>query len=156
MSGDGAHLGVGVARALKTILGGEPSPDKTQEETMNPVKMRDYLESATPGSYDSTAAYAGKLVLHWLLEDPRRAQGPVENEYDWGTPDPATGHSFTITNIGWYDLMKRDGIDLGSLDLTGFMWGWACNAARFCVELGPVANPAIMTIDIDKKGSNER
>ena len=31
-------------------------------------------------------------------------------------------------------------------EMTGFMWGWGVNAARRCLDLLPVHNPAILTI----------
>lgn len=45
-----------------------------------------------------------------------------------------------------YDELKDRGVAIDALDLTGFMWGWAANAARYCVELPPAPNPAIMEI----------
>lgn len=47
---------------------------------------------------------------------------------------------------GLYDVMKAEGIDLAELELTGFMWGWAVNAARKVLGDGPVPNPAIVEI----------
>lgn len=143
---DGAHLGVGAERALKTILGGEPQP--APEERQTAEQMRDEILATTvdPHTYGGTANYAAKLILEWLLADPLRAQGPAENVYDNG-PDGqmlwVDGHA-VVKERGWYDLMKADGIALDTLDLTGFMWGWAVNAARRCLELPPVPNPAII------------
>lgn len=146
MSNDGAHLGVGAKRALDTILGGEPSP--SPEEGMDPFTMRRWLLDARwplpddtddTDAYNECARYAAKLVLEWLLADPKRATSPMETEYDWDA-DPDRG----AKAVGWYDQMKADGIPIGELGLSGFMWGWAANAARYCVELPPARNPAIL------------
>lgn len=135
---DGAHLGVGAERALGTVLGNDPQP--AAEERMSAGEMAEWVMAATSAdanSYDGCARYAAKLVLTWLLEDPTRASSPPENEYD---------DAYNVTTPGWYDRMKADGSPVASLDLTGFMWGWAVNAARRCVELPPSPNPAIVSI----------
>lgn len=140
---DGAHMGVGAERALGTILGGEEQPEP--EERMDPVKMRAEIEAQEgPSDYNGTAMYAAKLILHYFLDDPARAQYPNETEYEKNA-DGSTDFS-RVKTPDLYARMKADGIDLAALDLTGFMWGWAVNAARYCVELPPVPNPAIVTI----------
>jgi hypothetical protein len=154
---DGAHQGVSAGRAIRTILGGEPEP--TEVERMSPAQMLDWLRSCPPfdrnnpevddDTYSECARYAAKLVLDWLLADPRRAQSPVETVYDWnGDPEHGVGgmNPAHVIERGWYDRMKADGIDLASLGLSGFMWGWACNAARYAVELPPAPNPALITV----------
>jgi hypothetical protein len=151
---DGAHAGVDAERALGTILGGEPAPDETGEKTMSPVEMRAKLEAQEqPEGYDGTATYAGKLILHFLLDDPSRASIPNENVYDREAfrrdGKPWDKFSDYIVQAGLYEVMRDAGepwAEVTRLDLTGFMWGWAVNAARYCVELPPVPNPAIITV----------
>lgn len=48
-----------------------------------------------------------------------------------------------VVTAGWYEQMKDQGV-MPALDLTGFMWGWAVNAALRCMELPPRPNPAII------------
>ena len=154
---DGAHLGVGAQRALDTILGGEDEP--TNEEMESVESMRGRLlgmtrEDAT--DYGSTADYAASLILQFILEDvARRMAIPTETEYDWQA-DPDHGSQGMkpefLKALGLYEVMKQAGepwSEIGDLGLSGFMWGWAVNAARRCVELPPAPNPAIVTIGGD-------
>lgn len=151
MSGDGAHLGVSADRALKTILGGAPQP--ADHERMDAATMRAWILAAEPehsrDSYEECARYAAKLVLEYLLADPVRVAIPTENVYEedesGGLVYNSTG-GLNLVTPGLYERMKADGIPLSDLGLSGFQWGWAVNAARRCVELPPVANPAILTI----------
>lgn len=144
---DGAHLGVNAKRALDTILGGEPSPTAEERQTAEEMRAEIMALTECPNTYEGTASWTAKLILEWLLANPSRAQEPSEMEYDWDA-DPDRGADgmkpgFTKA-LGWYEQMKRDGIDLADLGLSGFMWGWAVNAARRCLELPPVPNPAII------------
>lgn len=137
---DGAHIGIGAERAIGTILGGEAQP--TKDERRSPDQMRDWLLAATLNdatTYDGAARYASKLVLKYLSADPDRLSLPVENVYD---------DQYNVVTPGLYDRMKRDGIPIDDLGLTGFMWGWAVNAARYSLTAPPVPNPAILTINI--------
>ena len=143
---DGAHLGVGAARALGTILGGEPQPTEeeklTREQFAAKIRSAPKWEGAGGGEgYDATANYAARLTLEFLEAHPEWQDKPGDSNYSWqeGTP--------TLKVKGVYDAMKDAGIPMSELDLTGFMWGWAFNAARHCLGLGPVANPAILTIN---------
>jgi hypothetical protein len=125
-SPDGAHLGYDAEQALGAVLGGnQPDP----ADTMTAGEMRIWLLSATADhamdNYGECARFAGKLVLNWFLSDTSRVQ-----------TDP-------------YQDMKAAGIPLADLGLTGFQWGWAVNAARRCLELEPVDNPAILTIEME-------
>jgi len=147
---DGAHLGVSADRALGTILGGEPSPG--EEEQMGVVEFREWLElpDQEPHDYGEAARRMARVILAYFLEDPRRATYPTESEYDFAAdPDHGCqGMKPEFTNhVGLYEMMKRDGRRTDDFDgCSGFQWGWAVNAARRCVELPPVPNPAIIEI----------
>lgn len=142
---DGAHEGVAAEAAMKAAIGGEqPASVQTVQE------MAASIMAVTPddaNTYDGCARYAAKLIMEWLLEDPSRAAGPTENVYELGDDGRMVWPAVVVT-AGWYDRMKEDGHAgaLEQLGLTGFQWGWAVNAARRCVELPPVPNPAIVTI----------
>lgn len=120
---DGADMGVTPERALGTILGGQPQP--SEEEKMSPEKMRDELMKQPDdykdieGSYDSGAMWLAKQFL-LLLE------AGVEGDY----------------NV-LYDKMKEKN---GEQDygFTGFMVGWANNAARYALNRPPQPNPAFV------------
>lgn len=141
MSSDGAHLGYGPEESMKALVGGEqPTEQMTAEEMRNNILA---TTEADANTYDGCGLYAAKLILLWLLADPSRAQGPPENIYEKDA-DGKMKWPAVVTERGWYDRMKADGIKINELDLTGFMWGWAVNAARRCLELPPEPNPAII------------
>lgn len=162
---DGAHAGVGAARALDTILGNEPQPSETGEKTMSPVEMRAHIEAApAPDSaefdYDGAARFLAKHVLAYFLAHPEHAQLPASAKYEFvesrERPDgegwKECGTDYWGRTVGidlWQNCVKPSlsESDYEAVsDFTGFMWGWAVNAARYCVELPPVPNPALVTI----------
>lgn len=138
---DGAHLGVSAERALTTILGGDPPP--AEDEQMGIVEWRQWimLPDQEPLDYGEYARRVARMVLEFWLEDPQRAQIPAENVYE----EDAAG-CLTVITPGLYEVMRQHGLSLTELGITGFQWGWAVNAARRCVELPPVPNPAIITV----------
>lgn len=142
-------MGVGAERALQTILGGEDQP--SADERTTPQQMAAYLLSASSEahSYDEGARLAGRIVLEYLQMHPEDAALPADDKHEWpnGWDAPSV-----IVAPGIHGQMERKepgAIEkLRSLGLTGFMWGWAVNAAKYALDLPPVANPAIVTIDI--------
>lgn len=143
--------------AMKQAISGEPAEPYTATQLL--ADMDTVSIDNAHDSYNNASLFTAKLILTWLLEEPSRALSPIENEYalddngrmkwvdDNGNPTPLShGHAIVRTH-GWYDRMKADGYALGDLGLTGFMWGWAVNAARRCVELPSVPNPAILTLE---------
>lgn len=146
---DGAQMGVGAERALESILGDAPQP--TDEERQSADEMRAEILATTtdPQTYNGTAMFVANRILNWLIANPERAHEPTELVYDWnGDPDHGSEGlkpEYVIAQ-GWHELMKADGMWPEDTGLTGFMWGWAVNAARRCVELPEVPNPAIMEI----------
>lgn len=139
---DGAHLGVSADRALGTILGGEPSPE--EDEQMGVIEFRAYIMQPDQEAldYGEAARRVARMILEFFMADPHRATIPTETVYqqpvDWSNP--------VVLERDLYAVMKDNGIPLADLGLSGFQWGWAVNAARRCVELEPVSNPAIVTI----------
>lgn len=126
MSSDGAHLGVGAERALDTILGGKDQPEESERKT--PEQMAEHLRGATISdcnNYDGAARYCGKLVLEFMEANPT-FEGDL---YD--------GLNKRVTEEDREKCLS---------ELSGFMWGWAENAARYALSKPPVPNPAIMTI----------
>lgn len=155
MSDDGADLGVSADRALQTILGGAPQPTRRR----TPEEMRaEILACEGPSDYDGTSRWVARLILDAIEKEPALMMAPCETVYDWDAikADPryanATGSEGVevlrehVVSISLYDLMKDRGISLAELGLTGFMWGWAFNAARYCLGLPSEPNPAIVTL----------
>lgn len=163
---DGAHQGVGPNRALGTILGEKEQP--TDEEKMTREEFeawvrsamtRPELESATFSEsgegYDETSRTVARIVLEFLEAHPEHRDVPAEGQGEFrvkgtgGKPTPETPYEdteYVMVREGLDDVMEREGVSLKGLDLTGFMYGWAVNAARSILDLPPVSNPAIMEI----------
>ena len=138
---------------MKAVLGGEQP-----KRRMTTMEQRAYLESAPdrPESYDDGARLAGKLVLEFLERHPEASEMPAENQGEFGRlPDGEPNwEDYRVIREGLYDYMKK-AESVWFVDhttafdgLTGFMWGWAVNAARRCLELLPVENPAIVEVNI--------
>lgn len=138
----GAHIGVGAEAAMRAAIAGDPV-----EKVESAGEMRDRILATTIAdatSYDGTSTYIAKLILSAFIADPALASVPAEGVYAY-----VNAYHYTKVADGLWDVLKPR---LSAEDaeavagMTGFMWGWAVNAARRCVELGPVPNPAIVTI----------
>ena len=128
MSEDGADLGIKPGRALKAIIGGQTNihPDeKLKRDEMRKEIFSapdDYVEGeSTEDSYNKACLWlAKKFIL--ILE---------------------SGFDGTLDEI-YNEMLKRYGKkDYG---FSGFMVGWANNAARFVLFKPPQSNPAILEI----------
>jgi hypothetical protein len=149
--------GISATDALRVILG-----DETEESQPRP-SMEEFVESIRnadgppwnyeEGGYDACTRWLARQILEWLLENPNRANLPVEDIIEW--PKLHDGsidyHKMPIlVAAGWSRRMKEDGrFPDGMYGCSGFQWGWAVNAARKCVELPAVANPALLVVDIE-------
>lgn len=166
MSDDGADLGVSAEVALSAVMGGEqPKP----EDKRDPVQMEAYLRGAPDtiggygeggSGYEDSARLLGKYVLEFMLLHPESSQLPSETEFDRDHPAfqewMNTGHwtegvkeAVKMESLGdfWERVEPesyREAMD--KVQPSGFQFGWALNAARYCCELPSVPNPAIMTI----------
>lgn len=155
MSADGAHLGVSAERALKTILGGEPAP--TEDEQMDADTFREWIKTADRhDTYEEGARLCARYLLEYLIAHPEDMQRPLDATYDWNRLRAEHGDTFVAAEVlpkyrlseGLFDLAATANPDLKAMtpDLTGFMVGWAFNAARRCLELPPAPNPALMEV----------
>lgn len=145
--------------AMRQAIGGEEAEPYTAAQLLADIEAVSINNAMD--SYNDAALFAAKLILTWLLEDPQRAQSPAENDYalddegrmkwvdDDGNPTDYGHGRAVVREYGWYDRMKADGYELATLGLSGFQWGWAVNAARRCVELPAVPNPAIILVGGD-------
>jgi hypothetical protein len=156
MSEDGAHLGVDASRAISTILGGEPSP--AEEEGRTPEQMRAYLEqpNQTPDEGDGDAWYAetarqiGRTILAFLDAHPEYRDLPADDTWEF-PPHATSPDQGRVTALGITGRLKEAGIDPDPEDygITGFQFGWGCNAAKYALGAPPVQNPAILVLDAD-------
>ena len=129
MSIDGANIGVSPSRALRTIIGGESTPPLDDQRSDS--EFSEYIATAPEPpfdsedqgqNYDNCCRYIAKHFVSLLIEDP----------------DSSLNHA--------YDEAKRRGMK--SVDPTGFMVGWAYNAARKILNLKEAPNPAIVDIEV--------
>ena len=156
-SPDGAHLNYTADQALTGELGGA---QPTQEERMTDEQFAEWIRSTpdTEDGYEGAARLAARYMLEWLTRHPLEQWRPLEDELDWKKLK-ATGREEEIILNDWrahrteyvavegvWDRIKEDEPRLADLGLTGFMAGWAWNAARKVLGLGPQKNPAIIEI----------
>lgn len=123
---------------MRAVLGGE---QPKQDKGMTPEQMAEYLEACPDevDSYDDASRWAGRGVLRYLRQHPEAfANGDAGDVFDAafadqrGEPDE--------DEDGYRALPEQiEGI-------TGFMVGWAVNAARYAMNHNPVSNPAIFDL----------
>jgi hypothetical protein len=135
MSDDGADLNMPAEGAMRAALGG-PQPERLSDE-----EFEQHIRAAEPtDDYGGIATYAARLVLEFLEAHPEHSDTPIEAEGEF------RGREYVKVRDGLYDVMKEAGVPLAELDLTGFQWGWAANAARNVLGLEHQPNPAIVEI----------
>ena len=155
MSDDGADLGISAESALKVVLGGE---SQKEQLTRTPAELRTVIEAASdrPNGYGDGANSAAKIILGFLERHTECQRMPADSKHEWPKkPDGSIDFDATpmIVEEGIYEAIKRLEPETYSQhyeyifgELTGFMWGWAVNAAKYCLNLPPVPNPAIVGI----------
>src|SRR6266851_7556776 len=137
MSADGAHLGVSAERALETIVGGAPEP--TENERMDADAFRTWIKTADrEDSYGEAARLCARYLLEYLTAHPEDMRLPLADVHDFNRMRAELGDRFATkdeltkyrTQEGLFDKAAAENPLLKSMDLTGFMAGWAFNAAR--------------------------
>lgn len=149
---DGANLNMRADVSMKAIIGGGEEPEQLTdlafEARIRLAPLQDEFD------YDGCSTYMARLILEAYEKYPVLQELPTESRYLTfadGSTDFSNFHSIDTT---LYDVMRKlyddDSVEYDKVFSvsTGFMWGWAVNAARNILELGPVLNPALMTISI--------
>ena len=154
MSGDGASFWVGAYRALETILGGRPHPTEDECETVEQMRTRILSAPIRSETYDEAATACARLILEAWKQYPQLVEVPTEAVYLYDSDGRMVYEECdgaVVLVPGLHDALKQlyrkrpDALTILS-DLTGFMWGWACNAALRCIDQPSVKNPAIVEI----------
>ncbi len=135
---DGANLGITAEQALATILGGEPELPK--DDRMTPEQFAEWVRGCPdagsdddPDSYSQGSRLMAKWMLQVMTDDPKR-------EWSLSSKMPANDvYKAAKVASPREALWAFEGC-------TGFMVGWAFNAARSILTLPPVQNPAILTL----------
>lgn len=133
---DGAHGGVRAAAAMAKVIVGREIPDS---EISDLNAARDRIMATTwamvdgaegEEGYNLAADYAARIMYEHFMADPENARKDEPEFYERLMQSPE-----------WKQLQGRYG-------LSGFQYGWAMNLARALVELPPLPNPAIFTIEV--------
>ncbi len=147
--GDGAQKGIGAESAVKTAINGENPPEKPQ---MTPAEMEEMLRGADLGDtgYEGGANSIARMILEAWDKHPPLESLLTECEYLKDGSGQMVWPAVQMT-VGLSDALKQVYQDepakleiMGGM--TGFMWGWAVNAARYCRSLPELPNPALLTI----------
>ena len=141
---DGAHLGISARRALGTILGGSLQP--AEKERKSKEEFASWIRSA-PESIDDINGEDGYseasrwLARKYLLVMEGWFANPMYQRRSW-SPQP-----LSMSDAAWVDFKVKWPNDAEEAGLmTGFMHGWAFNAARHVLDIPPVGNPALLTL----------
>jgi hypothetical protein len=152
---DGAHLHLTADAAMKAVVAGVPPPELLTDEAFEQmIRQAPYPETWEEDGvgYAAYANYTARLILEMYEQYPMLRDVPSEWVFIRNTHgDPNYDLGSAVTTID--DIFKRlhpDGTPGRKVysELSGFQWGWAMNAARSILRLGPVPNPAILTVHI--------
>jgi hypothetical protein len=134
------------------VLGGAaPERTFTIEEMRNKLAMMKIRE---PANYDEAAWATAAVIYRAFVKYPRLQDVPSEPEYlcdGDGSPVGLEDGKLIYLTRDLFDMI-RDLHDEGSPEreamtgITGFQWGWAVNAARRCLQLPAVQNPALLRV----------
>jgi len=152
---DGASQGVMPERALGTILGDEEQP--TEEEQLSSKEFEAKVRSASldvTDSYDGAALGIARVIVEAIEKYPSLRSVPMEADFLRDATGEVVwdGDNLICYCMGLYDILKKIHPDKSSPErqvmdgMTGFMWGWAYNAAARILGLASQPNPAIMEI----------
>lgn len=151
---DGAHAGIRPRDAMVRAIGGDEAPP---EDLKTPGAMEAYLlaedvEYTEENGYNESARRTARFILTMLRAHPELQAMPVETKYDFTWDEKVEEHTASVVQPGWDELFKAadpEGYDRATDGISGFQWGWACNAARYVLGLGPAKNPALVTVNME-------
>lgn len=144
---DGAQQGASCNDALAAVMGGD-QPEKF--ETVEQMHARIRAAPIAAETYDGTATACARIILEAYEQWPELQALPAEARYLWLPNIEAPVRHVQLT-LGLHDVLKDIYSDRPEVlavlrNLTGFMWGWAVNAARRCLGLSEQPNPALLTV----------
>jgi len=155
---DGAHLNIGAEKAVETILGGEDEPEHLTDEQFEQMIRTAPIKPDL--GYDEGSNACARIVLEAYEKYPQLQDLPEEHIYLKFANGKTDLDNFYSINTTLYDVLRKlyddDSYEYRWVfsELTGFMWGWAVNAARKVLGLGAVPNPALITIELKTETSD--
>jgi len=125
---------------------------------MTPAQMLEYIEGAQQATdYGEAARLLAKHMLLFArahLQPGQLLETPSEDDYEIAYDDRNFDVRWAerkVRRVGFSTLWKtkdpkgyRAAMDV--CEPTGFQFGWAYNAVRYCAELPPTGNPAIVEV----------
>lgn len=159
MSDDGADIGFTAEDGMKAALGAE----QDEMPTRTPLELLDEIRRDAGDTYSGCANRIALGILRVMEQRPETQQWPADPEGTFfikGTDDQATQEQLRTCDFNLLEYRRTDDRNLCEAfkatatsdelaaygSCTGFMWGWAVNAAKYIMGAPPVPNPAIMTI----------
>ena len=146
---DGAHLGVTAGRALATIFGGETQPideeQKSKEEFASWIRLapESFEDIVGEGGYSEASRWLARKYL--LIMEEWFARSMYQRR-------PWSPQHLSMRDAAWADCKVKWPEDVKEAGgMTGFMHGWAFNAARHVLGMPPTRNPALLTILLGKR-----
>lgn len=151
--GDGTQQGIGAERAIETILGGKPAPDKDEEKAPAFWLERLLAKDDNIDGYEAHAEVMAKYIVLALRRMPGLAHAPNTGVYLADENGKMVFEPEMVQVLpGLSDALKKVYADekhpfrMALSEATGFTWGWAFNIARYALGLPPQPNPALLTI----------
>jgi len=146
---DGTQQGISAKRAIETIIGGKPAPEKDDESSPAYWLKRLREKDDDINGYEAHAEVMAKYILLAYETHPHLQQAPNTRKYvepvDWNNP--------VVLEHDLSDRLKDEvytnpthPFRRALSNATGFTWGWAFNIARYAIGLPPQPNPAIIAI----------
>ncbi len=165
MGQDGASLGIMPERALGTIFRGDDQP--TEDEKLSPEEFETKIRVAPieSRSYDGASLAMARIIVDAVEKYPCLRGVPMESVYLRDKDEKMVWFEDRESpsvhiRAGMYDVLKDIFPDEACPErkvmqgLSGFMWGWAYNAAAQVLKLEAQPNPAIMEITIPDSTDN--
>ncbi len=145
---DGAHLNIPANDAMKAAIGGEDTTVMTDadfEQMIREAPLGLPMSDYDYGTYSNAVA---RIVLEayetypqlQTISDEHVYLQDAEGNTLWEPPGPIA------LNKSLYDIIKMiyEEHEEFFMEMSGFQWGWAMNAARKVLGLGAVPNPALV------------
>lgn len=146
---DGAGDGLKATEGAERAIAGKPAPPKT----LTPAEMASYLAGddnpwgTDEDGYNESARLLGRFILENLRAHADLQDAPIMSKYDLDSWDGNGPAPVIVAGLDKrLEVLDYAGYKQAVDGVTGFMWGWAVNAARYALDLPQQPNPALVTV----------